>query len=121
MVVAEFKPYDKTRYSRPWLARLSLKDGKLKYEFLDDAFQGDELKGGRLVFEDDGFLAFGQKDYLCEHSTAWIGMAEAGVLKELSPKSVKAKLEKESNHENSERETGDGVRDSRGEHGQEAQ
>ncbi|MBP5458824.1 MAG: hypothetical protein J6Y62_01420 [Clostridia bacterium] len=109
------------RYGRPWLAVLTLQDGKLKYTFLNDAFQGDELKGGRLVIDsEDCFLAYGQKDYLCEHSTAWIGMAEAGRLTELSPKAVKARLEKEKDHENSEREADDGVRDPRGEQGAEA-
>ena len=97
MKIADYPPYDNMRYNRPWLAVLKLIDGKLKYEFLNDSFKGDNLKGGSLEADipDGSFLAFGQKDYLGKNSTAWIGRIKGRTLIEMPPSLIKKHLEKE--------------------------
>ena len=99
MVVANYKKFDMMRYGTPWLARLVLEQGKLKYRFVSSAFKGTFETGGTLEcdLEEGDCFAFGQKDYLCQHTTVWIGQFIEGKMIELSNQEVERRLREQEN------------------------
>lgn len=72
-------------------------------------FTGSCETGGTLECDlrEGECFAFGQKDYLCQHTTVWIGTIVDGKMIELSNQGVLKKLREE---ENNDGETTDGCK-----------
>lgn len=62
--IAEFDDYNERRYSKPWMAKLSLKGEELQFNFCG-LWTGDKKgSAGKLmaVVNDNDVIAYGQKD-----------------------------------------------------------
>lgn len=89
VTITKVEPWASNRRSRPWLAKLGY-EGRLVFNFVDDAFTGDNNNGGVLAadLEDGDYIAWGQKDFLGSTSFMWLGVYKDGRLVEMAKNSI---------------------------------
>lgn len=94
MLVGSFKPWDATRFGKPWFARIVADGGGICFKFDETAFVGDEGKGGSLEADvaDGEFVAFGQKDYLGGKTVVKMGFFSDGEFVDMEQREIRKRL-----------------------------